>query len=165
MVDLKYFKGREIIDFLNGFDDVDELYGWNFIYESQSIKGSTYKVTFSVEYGHFIKGNYITIDENGKIYARLKEPFEGCGGEEELEDIMITFINQLEISLRDNKISSIIDNESELKDRYKQKCLAKLKDLTLKIESAEDLPHSEQTSKLLSDIDDSLDEILNNWYY
>lgn len=45
------------------------------------------------------------------------------------------------------------------------KVLAKLDDLKNKLESKEPLPHGEQDYDLISQIDDELESILNNWYY
>lgn len=45
------------------------------------------------------------------------------------------------------------------------RALSKLEDLKAKLESKEPLPHGEQDYDLISQIDDDLETILNNWYY
>jgi hypothetical protein len=52
-------------------------------------------------------------------------------------------------------------DENELRKRI----LEKLDDLKNKIETNEDFPESEQDINSLVFIDDSLEEILNAWYY
>lgn len=54
-------------------------------------------------------------------------------------------------------------------ERYKEelrlKLLKDLKDLTEKIETNEDLPHSKQNLDLILNISNKIQQCLNNWYY
>lgn len=62
-------------------------------------------------------------------------------------------------------------SEKEMKAReeyipvVKEKILKKLEDLKKKIETDEPYPEKNQNVDDLSDIDSSLEEILNKWYY
>lgn len=49
--------------------------------------------------------------------------------------------------------------------KLKNQLLSKLEDLRNKIENEEPFPHGNMDIKFLSDVDDRLEEILNNWYY
>ena len=85
--------------------------------------------------------------------------------EDEVLELVKVFLDNFQANMRDSKILSIIETEEQNKQRMKLRILEKLKDLTNKIETGEELPHQEQDYKLLSDIDDNLEQILNNWYY
>ena len=49
--------------------------------------------------------------------------------------------------------------------KLRKKILERLEDLKEKIEKNEDFPESKQDINSLAYIDESLEEILNNWYY
>ena len=169
-MDLKYIKGRELINFLNSdskeFEDIqDETYSFSFEYEKQMIKGNRFEVNFTIDSDYTVRGNSIYIESDGSVECFLDEPYESGGQYEEIEEMVKLYLKNLEIDIRDNKISKIIDTEIDLKEKYKNRILTKLEDLTNKIKSGEELPHGEQDSKLLSDIEDRLEEVLNNWYY
>lgn len=85
--------------------------------------------------------------------------------DDEILELVKVFIDDPQAKMRDSKILSVIETEQENKQKMKLSILKQLKDLTTKIETGEELPHKEQDYKLLSEIDDSLEEILNNWYY
>lgn len=169
-MDLKYIKGRDIIDFLNSkseeFEDIqDETMHYKFEYEKQIIGDDNFILEFTIDSDYVIRGNRIYIESNGTIDSWIKEPFDSGSQYEEIEEMVKLYLKNLEIDIRDNKISDIIDTEIDLKEKYKKRILTKLEDLTNKIKSGEELPHEEQDSKLLSDIEDKLEEILNNLYY
>ena len=169
-MDLKYIKGRDLIDFLNSgskelIDIQDETYSFCFEYEKQVINENRYTLDFTIDSDYTVRGNSIFIDSNGDVECYLDEPYESGGQYKEIEKMVKLYLKNLEIDIRDNKISEVIDTEIDLKEKYKKRILTKLEDLTNKIKSGEELPHDEQDSKLLSDIEDKLEEILNNWYY
>jgi len=62
-------------------------------------------------------------------------------------------------------------NEKEMEDRLKyipilkSHLLEKIEDLKNKIITEEPFPHSNQSIDTLGDMSDTLDELLNNWYY
>lgn len=62
-------------------------------------------------------------------------------------------------------------SKKEMLDRQKyistlkNQLLEKLKDLTTKIENEEPFPHGNMDLDFLSEVDDSIDSILNAWYY
>ena len=62
-------------------------------------------------------------------------------------------------------------SEKEMLDRQKyipslkNQLLEKLKDLTTKIENEEPFPHGNIDLDFLSEVDNSIDSILNAWYY
>ena len=62
-------------------------------------------------------------------------------------------------------------SEKEMLDRQKyistlkNQLLEKLKDLTTKIENEEPFTHGNMDLDFLSEVDDSIDSILNAWYY
>jgi hypothetical protein len=47
----------------------------------------------------------------------------------------------------------------------KKRLLEKLEDLTNKIKEEEPFPHGDMSLDDLSEFDDAIDRILNNWYY
>lgn len=169
-MDLKYIKGRDIIELLNSKEDdvediKDETLYYKFEYEKQYIKDSCYVLEFTIDSDYTVRGNYIYIESDGSVDSSIDEPYDSGSQWEEIEEMVKLYLKNLEIDIRDNKISEVIDTEIDLKEKYKKRILTKLEDLTNKIKSGEELPHDEQDSKLLSDIEDRLEEILNNWYY
>lgn len=173
-INIEHIKGRDLVDALNNAEELipdhyDELYGCEFTYESQEIKDDFFVVRFAIEHGHYIKDNIIRIPRDISTLQRrhigLEEPFEGSGMEDEVLELVKVFLDNFQVNMRDSKILSIIETEEQNKQRIKLRILEKLKDLTTKIETGEELPHLEQDYKLLSDIDDRLEEVLNNWYY
>ena len=173
-ISIEHIKGRDLVDALNNAEELipdhyDELYGCEFTYESQEIKDDFFVVRFAIEHGHYIKDNIIRIPRDiSKLNRRhigLEEPFEGSGMEGEVLELVKVFLDNFQANMRDAKIVSIIETEEQNKQRMKLRILEKLKDLTSKIETGEELPHQEQDYHLLSEIDDRLEEILNNWYY
>ncbi len=54
---------------------------------------------------------------------------------------------------------------AELIPKIKDNLLGKLYDLSHKIEEEEPFPHGNITLDSLVEIDDSIEEILNKWYY
>lgn len=170
-MDLKYIKGRDLIDFLNSkseeFEDIqDETMYYNFEYEKQFIYDDYLIIEFTIDSDYVIRGNTINISSDGSdVECILEEPFDSGSQYDEIEEMVKLYLKKLEVDLRDNKISEVIDKENDLKEKYKNRVISKLEDLTNKIKSGEELPHDEQDSKLLSDIEDKLEEILNNWYY
>ena len=170
-ISIEHIKGRDLVDALNNAEELipDQLYGCDFFYESQKIKDDFFVVRFAIENGHYIKDNVIKIPNDISTFGinciDLKEPFDGCGIEEEIFKLVKVFLDNFQVNMRDSKIVSIIETEAENKQRMKLRILEKLKDLTSKIETGEELPHQEQDYHLLSEIDDRLEEILNNWYY
>jgi hypothetical protein len=62
-------------------------------------------------------------------------------------------------------------SENEMLDRQKyistlkNQLLEKIKDLTTKIENEEPFPHGNMDLDFLSEVDGSIDSILNAWYY
>lgn len=169
-VELKYIKGRELIDFLNSnseeLEDIqDETMYYKFEYEKQFINDDHLILEFTIDNDYVARGNRIYIDNEGNVDTRIEEPFDSGSQYEEIEEMVKLYLKNLEIDIRDNKISEVIDTENDLKEKYKNRILSKLEDLTSKIKSSEEMPHGEQDSKLLSDIEDRLEEVLNNWYY
>ena len=169
-MDLKYIKGRDLIDFLNSkseeFEDIqDETMYYNFEYEKQFIDDDHLIIEFTIDSDYVIRGNRIYIDNEGHVECSLEEPFDSGSQYDEIEEMVKLYLKKLEVDIRDNKISEVIDTENDLKEKYKNRILSKLEDLTAKIKSSEEMPHGEQDSKLLSDIEDRLEEVLNNWYY
>ena len=47
----------------------------------------------------------------------------------------------------------------------RKRLLEKLEDLKVKLSENKDFPHGKQDVKSLIQIDESIDECLNNWYY
>ena len=169
-MDFKYIKGRDLIDFLNSkseeFEDIqDETMYYNFEYEKQFIDDDHLIIEFTIDSDYVIRGNRIYIDNEGNVECSLEEPFDSGSQYDEIEEMVKLYLKKLEVDIRDNKISEVIDTENDLKEKYKNRILSKLEDLTAKIKSSEEMPHGEQDSKLLSDIEDRLEEVLNNWYY
>lgn len=169
-MDFKYIKGRDLIDFLNSkseeFEEIqDETMYYKFEYEKQFIDDDHLIIEFTIDSDYVIRGNRIYIESNGKVDSRIEEPFDSGSQYDEIEQMVKIYLKNLEVDIRDNKISEVIDKENDLKEKYKNRVINKLEDLTNKIKSGEELPHEEQNSKLLSDIEDRLEEILNNWYY
>jgi hypothetical protein len=56
-------------------------------------------------------------------------------------------------------------NHEDLLAELRKRILKKLDDLKVKIETKQRLLEKEQDHSLLSEIDDSLETSLNNWYY
>ena len=171
-MDLKYIKGRDLIDFLNSkseeFEDIqDETMYYKFEYENQTTNGGDYyTLEFTIVDDYVIRGNKIDISSDcSDVECTLEEPFDSGSQYDEIEEMVKLYLKKLEVDIRDNKISEVIDTENYLKEKYKNRILSKLEDLTAKIKSSEEMPHGEQDSKLLSDIEDRLEEVLNNWYY
>jgi len=90
--------GNEIIDFLNkesrDNDDLCDISisSGSFVFESQEVKGNTYKLRFTACYNNWgtdqdISGNYITIDKKGVKFF-VGEPFEGDGTDSALEEVL-----------------------------------------------------------------------------
>ena len=52
-----------------------------------------------------------------------------------------------------------------MEEMLRRRILTKLEDLKQKIETNEDFPESKQDVDSLVHVDESLEEILNNWYY
>ena len=120
---------------------------------------------FSAERGHYIPGNEIKIYSDGDIRVFFEEPLDGCGADEELIEVVKHYLDKLETDLRDDKINLVIQKEEEYNEKLRNSIISRIDDLRLKISSNEELPHAEQDTKFLSDVDDRLDEILNSWYY
>jgi len=59
----------------------------------------------------------------------------------------------------------INEQEKNYEKSLRNGILDKLEDLKSKILENEDFPHGKQDVKSLIQIDDSIDECLNNWYY
>lgn len=174
MIKIEHIKGRDLVEALNNAEELipnhyDEMYGSEFFYESQEVKDDFFILRFAIENGHYIKDNVIRIPRDiSKLNYRdigLEEPYDGCGMDDEILELVKVFIDDFQAKMRDSKILSVIETEQENKQRMKLSILKQLKDLTTKIETGEELPHGEQDYELLSEIDDSLEEILNNWYY
>ena len=176
MIKIEHIKGRDLVEALNNAEELipehyDTMYGCDYIYESQEIRDDFFILKFSIEQhrGYCIKDNVIRIPRDiSKLNYRdigLEEPYDGCGMDDEILELVKVFIDDFQAKMRDTKILSVIETEQENKQRMKLSILKQLKDLTTKIETGEELPHGEQDYELLSDIDDSLEEILNNWYY
>lgn len=58
----------------------------------------------------------------------------------------------------------MMDRENYI-PKLKNNLLSKLEDIRIKIENEEPFPHGNIDIEFLSDLDDRLDDILNNWYY
>jgi len=167
---LKRIKGRDLIDSLNNAEEIigdnyDVLYGWSFEYDSQELLENFYALELSIKNGHYVPGNQIKIYLNGEIKLKFEEPFDGCGADEEVIEVVKHYLDKLESDFRDDKINSVIQKEEEYNDKLRTRIISRIDDLRLKISSNEELPHAEQDTKFLSDVDDRLDEILNAWYY
>ena len=174
MIKIEHIKGRDLVEALNNAEELipnhyDEMYGSEFFYESQEVKDDFFILRFAIENGHYIKDNVIRIPRDistlNRRHIGLEEPFDGGGMPSEILELVKIFIDDFQAKMRDSKILSVIETEQENKQRMKLSILKQLKDLTTKIETGEELPHGEQDYELLSEIDDSLEEILNNWYY
>jgi hypothetical protein len=170
---LKRIKGRDLIDYLNKaeeiIDNYDVLYGCYFEYDSQNIKITDsdleYSLDFSIEKGHYVPGHEIKIYSDGVIKIFFEEPFDGCGADKEVIEVVKYYLDKLEKDLRDDKINSVILKEEEYNNKLRLDIISKIDDLKSKISSNEELPNSEQDSKFLIDVDDKLEQILNSWYY
>jgi len=174
MIKIEHIKGRDLVEALNNAEELipnhyDEMYGCEFFYESQEVKDDFFILRFAIENGYYIKDNVIKIPRDistlNRRHIGLEEPFDGGGMDDEILELVKVFIDDFQAKMRDSKILSVIETEQENKQRMKLSILKQLKDLTTKIETGEELPHKEQDYELLSEIDDSLEEILNNWYY
>ena len=169
-MDLKYIKGRDLIELLNSKEDdvkdiKDETLYYNFEYEKQYIKDSCYVLEFTIDSDYTVRGNSIYIESDGSIDSSIEEPYDSGSQWEEIEEMVKLYLKNIEIDIRDNKISEVIDTENDLKEKLKKRILSKLGDLTNKVEYGEELPHGEQDSKLLYSIEEKLEEVLKNWYY
>lgn len=58
----------------------------------------------------------------------------------------------------------MIDRENYI-PKLKNQLLSKIEDIKNKIENEERFPHGNMDIEFLSDVDDKLEDILNNWYY
>ena len=95
---LEAINGNEIIDFLNKEtqenDDLCDISisSGSFVFESQEVKGSTYKLYFTACYNNWgtdqdIDRNQIIIDKKG-VTVYVGEPFEGDGTDSALEEVL-----------------------------------------------------------------------------
>lgn len=93
---IKAINGRDLIKYLNNQDDfdIDETYGWNYVFESEKATDKKYQLNFIIDYDYYILGNSIEISNNGKIKIKLEEPFEGGGGEEEIEPMILAYLKE-----------------------------------------------------------------------
>ena len=175
MLKIEHIKGRDLVEALNNAEDLipdhyDEMYGCEFFYESQLVKDDMFILRFAIEHGHYIKDNIIKIPRdfstfNKRQHIGLEEPFDDGGMPSEIFELVKVFVEKFEANLRDEKIVAVLESKIEQQQRIKSRILEKLKDLTTKIETGEELPEKEQDYELLSEINDQLEEILNNWYY
>jgi hypothetical protein len=154
MVDLKYIKGKRLIDFLNSENyEFDILYSVEFVYVSEELSDKGFYLYFSIDgYYNLIRSNYVSIDKNGEVYCSLNDPYDSSSEYEEIEEATKLYLNNLEIDIRDNKLSEVIDSEEEIINRYKSTILSKLNSISDLVNKCNDI-------NTLKDIDDKLIEI------
>jgi hypothetical protein len=58
-----------------------------------------------------------------------------------------------------------IEQEKNYEVSLRKRMIEKLEDLKIKLLENEDFPHGKQDVHALIQIDESIDECLNNWYY
>ena len=154
MVDLKYVKGRRLIDFFNSENyEFDILYNVKFVYESEEINEEGFYLYFSIDgYYNRVMSNYVNVDKNGVVFCCVAEPYNSSSEYEEIEEATRLYLNNLEIDIRDNKLSEVIDSEEEIINRYKSTILSKLNSISDLVNKCNDI-------NTLKDIDDKLIEI------
>jgi len=76
------FDVHDLIKRLNdATEDEDAMYGWDITLDSVDTGEKEIVIWFDIEYGHFIRGNKVTVHTNGKIDVHLEEPFDSCGAD------------------------------------------------------------------------------------
>ena len=90
---LKGINGRDLLKYLNDQEDGVETYGWEYIFESEKATDKKYILNFNIQYEYYILGNCIEIT-NDKIKISLEEPFDGGGGEEEIEQFIQAYLKE-----------------------------------------------------------------------
>ena len=117
MIKIEHIKGRDLVEALNNAEELipnhyNELYGCGFFYESQEIKDDFFILRFAIENGHYIKDNVIRIPRDISTlqyrHIVLKEPYDGCGMEDEILELVKVFIDDFQAKMRDTKILSVI---------------------------------------------------------
>ena len=151
-MELKHINGRKLIDLLNSKEDdiediKDETLYYKFEYEKQYIKDNQYVLEFTIDDDYYIKGNRIWIESNGTVDSRIEEPYDSGSQYEEIESIVKVYIKQLEVDIRDNKISIALDEEIDERSRLKAS-------ITTMINELNDIIISDEISE--EDLDDLL---------
>ena len=136
----KEINGNEIIDFLNketrDNDDLCDISisSGSFVFESQEVKGNTYKLYFTASYNNWgtdqdIPGNSINIDKKG-VRVWVGEPFEGDGTDETLEEVLEKWLkNHTFDSNSEEKFISLLRDAYETLPEISFTCKKRLQDV------------------------------------
>lgn len=92
---LEEINGKELLDFLiTKHEDFDDCcLSFPLIFENQRIINGVYELRFTAHYNNWgtwqkIEDNVIFIDETGKCWVGLEEPFDSDDSVDVLEDVL-----------------------------------------------------------------------------